>query len=377
MKSQYFDRTAEIAARFQAAQPPAEPSVIAPLAEQPLKAVSLSDNMNRFNADSWTGWTAQNISARARQYCTVRDANGKLNLLLRGRENKFWQSSACKNALWTDWYSPNNLTTTQNDSTSGRFFAARFGKDGQVVLFVQGIDGRLWDFWSSPDSIRTQPWSFKPLDMYTDSEFFAIERHYGGLEVFAIGLDGSIWHSWTMDYDNDLWSQWESIGGVGSYGLCLSNNSEGYPELLVCDPAGALWTIRHYTNGWHDWTRLGNVVRGRCASVQNAGGGMDVYALGYDRKLYRITRPTLNGEWAEWECLGGQFNRLVNALKLPGGALKVGLIGIDHRLWRLNGKGGFDDLGGSLDFACMDEDSDGGAIVIGNSFDARIYCRSI
>jgi len=96
-----------------------------------------------------------------------------------------------------------------------------------------------------------------------------------------------------------------------------------------------------------------------------------------DRKLYRITRPTLNGEWAEWECLGGQFNRLVNAIKPSGSALKVGLIGIDHRLWRLNGKGGFDDLGGNLDFACMDEDSDGGVIVIGNSFDARIYCRSI
>ncbi len=293
----YSDRTAEIAMRFRVAQGPSEPVAIMSLTEQPLKAVDMSENMNRFNVHTWEGWTAQSIYARDRQFCTVHDAEGCLNLILRGRENKFWHSADCKDALWDNWYTPGNLSAAQNESVSGRFFAGRFGRDGQVVLFVQGIDGRIWDFWSTPREIRTQPWTFKPLDMSTDSEFFAIERRYGGLEAFTIGLDGSIWHSWTMDYDNDQWSSWESLGGAGGYGLYLSNNSEGYPELLVCDPTGALWTIRHYTNGWHDWTRLGNAVRGRCASVQNADGGMDVYGLGYDRKLYRIRRPTLNGKW--------------------------------------------------------------------------------
>ena len=376
MLDRYADRTAEILQRFEVAQGPDKPVSAEPLPEQALRLMKLNDNMTHFGVDLWSGWTNQKIPVGEGGFCAIRDADDRLNVLMQGRENRFWQSANCQKALWSDWFTPNNLSSSQYDSMTGKFFAARFGGDGQLVIFVQGIDGYLWDFWSSPNSLRTKPWSFKRLEMCTSSEFFAIERCYGGLEVFAIGLDGSVWHSWTMDYDNDKWSQWESIGGVASQGLYLNNNTEGYPELLVCDPSGSLWTIRHYTNGWHDWKRLGNAMSGRCVNVPNAGGGMDVYGIGLDQKLYRISRPTLDGEWGQWECLGGQFKELVDAVLLEG-MLHLCLIGIDHRLWRLNKSGSFDDLGGSLSHACLGVNTDGDVLAIGCGFDAYLYCRKI
>ncbi len=376
MGNRFVDRSAEISGRFATPECITDPLHIKPLPNHPLKPLRLSGNMDSYSLSLWEGWVDQKIVSVGR-FCTIRDANNNLNIVLRGEGNKFWQASQNKNLLWHNWYTPNNLTQKQNTDVTGDFFAGRFGKDGQIVLIVHGADGHLWDYWSSPDTINSEPWTFNRLAMCTDSEFFALERHYGGLEAFAVGLDGNVWHSWTKDYDNDEWSQWESLGGCAAHGLYLSNNSEKYPELLICDPKGALWTIRHYKNGWHDWKCLGNSMIGRCCNIMNATGGMDIYGLGFDHKLYRISRETLEGEWGEWECLDGMFNSLVGVVTQANGKNTVCLIGVDHRLWRLEEDGNFSDLGGHLEYACLDTDSDGNAVVVGSCYNGNLFCRKV
>lgn len=376
MEKPFVDRSREIIESFATPQHAAEPPRIQPLPEHRLKPLRLSGNMDSYNTSLWTGWTDQKIVAVG-PFCTVRDASNNVSIVLRGTDNKFWHSHQHSNMLWHNWYTPNNLTKKRNTDMTGRFFAGRFGKGGQVVLLVHGADGHLWDYWSSPETINRLPWTFNCLPMCTDSEFFALERHYGGLEAFVIGLDNCVWHSWTKDYDDDTWSQWESLGGCAAGGLYLNNNSEKYPELLICDPRGALWTIRHYQNGWHDWTCLGNSLRGRCRNVPNATGGMDVYGVGYDQKLYRIARKTLDGGWGDWECLGGMFNCLVGAVVQGDGKTNVCLIGVDHRLWRLEESGSYADLGGHLQYACLETDRDGNAVAVGSGYNGNLYCRKV
>lgn len=377
MSQPFFSRTKEIHDQFVHPESSACSEGIESVEGQPMKPMQLNGSMDCFGADVWNGWTDQKIRALEHQLCTVQDADNHLNIILRGTNNKFWQSSQCKDMLWSEWYTPGNLTLKQNANMTGRFFASRFGKDGQVVLFALGADGNLWDYWSSPSTIHSQPWIFKRLPMCAEPEFFALERHYGGVEVFAIGLDNRVWHSWTKNYDNDEWSQWESLGGWVSTGLFLNNNSEGYPELLANDPENAVWTIRHGRNGWCEWVKLGNAIRGCCGSAINAEGGMDVYGVGFDRKLYRITRPTLDGPWGQWECLGGMFNGLVGVATDEDCQPKVCMIGADRRLWMLKMDGAFEDMGGSLGFACVNTNLDGGVVVVGCGHDGNVFCRKV
>lgn len=372
MSNSYANRNTEIQARFAAdfaeANQRSEDAF--------LKQVSLNGNLNNFSQNAWDGWKNQMIQTGKGRFHTVHDANDHLNLILRGSDSKFWQSSVFKNEMWQDWFSPINLSHGQLSNIAEDFFVERFGKDGQVVLFVRGIDGHLWDFWSNPETIRSQPWNFNRLPMRTDADFFAIERAYGGLEAFAIGLDNSVWHSWTMDYSHDEWSQWESLKGCAARELFLANNSEKYPELLVCDPSGQLWTIRHHKDGWHNWTCLGNNILSDAMSVQNSTGGMTVYAVGYDRKLYRISRDALNADWNEWECLGGVFNQLAGVVRTKEGAEVVGMIGVNHQLWILNADGEMVSMGGVLQDARIDN-SGSAIIAVGCGFDGTLYSRNL
>lgn len=368
------DRAIQIA--FEQIQASTGPGLIARTLDLQLKPVDLSGNLDSYGNQVWKDWNDQHIRALGNQCCSVKDTGNRLNLILRGTNNKLWQAIEDEGPTWTKWHSPSNLSQQQNANIAS-FFAARFGRDGQIVLFCRGTDNSIWEFWSDRDGISQDIWTFKSRNVCTDRDIFAIERHYGGLEAFIIGLDNQIWHSWTMDYDHDDWSQWESLGGYGASGLYLLNNSEQYPELFVKDPNNKLWHIRHYRNGWHNWGELGGPLTGKVSATTNSEGGIDVYGIGFDRKLYRASRPGLDSDWQPWQCCGGAFSELAGAAQDANGSAKICAIGIDRRLWKYDSKTGFVDCGGCLASVHLNANQNGNVIAIGAAFDGNIFTRSI
>jgi len=364
----------EISMSFKQTRNQKEPGIICGTDEQQLSPMSLNANLSCFNNTVWEHWADQKIRAIGLQICCVKDSANYPNIILRGTNNKLWQAPKNTDLSWTQWHWPINLSQQQNANIMS-FFAARFGGNGQIVLFVRGADNSIWEHWASRENISSDDWVFESRKVCTDRDFFAIERHYGGLEAFLIGFDNQVWHSWTMDYDQDKWSQWESLGGCVAGGLYLQNNSEKYPELFAKDPMNMLWHIRHYRNGWHDWKKIGGPVSGNVSAAINTNGGLDVYCIGYDRKIYRISRPELNSEWEPCECLGGNFSEMVGVEKDNNGKNKLCAIGIDQRLWEVDEENGFADRGGCLASARITTDADGRVIVIGIALDGNVFAR--
>ena len=91
----------------------------------------------------------------------------------------------------------------------------------------------------------------------------------GRLEVFIIGSDGAIWHSWQMQGNLKQWSGWASFGHPQEAVVSVPN--EFTPLISVCrDKAGRLQLFAVINNGtlwqigqvqkninWGNWHSLG------------------------------------------------------------------------------------------------------------------------
>ena len=90
----------------------------------------------------------------------------------------------------------------------------------------------------------------------------------GRLELFAVGLDGHLYHTWQTTKNNSSeWAEWAPLGGGGP---------------LPSDPVVA----------------------------QNADGRLEVFMMGSERQLYHRweTAPGSSSGWVEsWAPLGGRL----------------------------------------------------------------------
>ncbi len=76
------------------------------------------------------------------------------------------------------------------------------------------------------------------------------------LHLFAIGLDGALWHAARPMGDD--WSEWHSLGG--DHVDIAVVEVDGNPHVLTAGRDGAAWTIQTTDHDeWSDWTRLGAV----------------------------------------------------------------------------------------------------------------------
>src|SRR5207249_562426 len=80
----------------------------------------------------------------------------------------------------------------------------------------------------------------------------------GRVEVFAVGVNGALWHIWQTAV-NGAWSNWVSHGtppgGALQGTAAMAASQDGRLELFVVAADGALWHIWQtaVNRGWSDW----------------------------------------------------------------------------------------------------------------------------
>src|SRR5690349_9625541 len=93
---------------------------------------------------------------------------------------------------------------------------------------------------------------------------FSVEQNTDGrLEVFLIGNNGVPWHTWQLAPGKNDWASWSSLGQPASVNVgspVLVSNVDGRLEVFDVGSDGALWHTWQFTpNGpWSEWASLGS-----------------------------------------------------------------------------------------------------------------------
>jgi hypothetical protein len=142
-------------------------------------------------------------------------------------------------------------------------------------------------------------------------------NHDGRLELFAVGLDEAVWHSW-QTAPNKGWSRWQTLDNPGvapSGPLGLRLQEDGRLVLLMATTDGGLWRRSQEKAGagpWEPWEPLdippGGLRLG--AGARTVGAHQDgrlVLAMSYKpaptptsnwQAVWLVEQTVPNGGWA-------------------------------------------------------------------------------
>ncbi|MDW5595062.1 hypothetical protein VSS74_11975 [Conexibacter stalactiti] len=130
----------------------------------------------------------------------------------------------------------------------------------------------------------------------------ASARADGTVDVFAKGPDNAIWHRYLT---NGVWSDWGSIGGIGT-SAPASTSRMWSPNLDVFVKGNDNRIYHKYwtpADGWTDWGSLDGQFLYAPAVVSHEPGKLDVFGVGTDHQLWQ--KHWNGSSWTAWIPLGG------------------------------------------------------------------------
>ncbi len=183
--------------------------------------------------------------------------------------------------------------------------------DGRLEVFAVGADGGLWHTWQTALS---NGWNGPPIlhghpagTALVGSPAIAASSD-GRLEVFAVGADGGLWHTWQTALSNG-WNGPPILHGhpagtalVGSPAIAAS--SDGRLEVFAVGADGGLWHTWQtaLSNGWNGPPILhghpaGTALVGSPAIAASSDGRLEVFAVGADGGLWHTWQTALSNGW--------------------------------------------------------------------------------
>jgi len=184
--------------------------------------------------------------------------------------------------------------------------------DGRLEVFVVGNDGALWHSWQTAPNNGWAAWFSQGAAGGGLVGTPALAQNADGrLELYARGSDGALWHIW-QTAPNNGWAAWFSQGAAGggfAGSPVMAPSADGRLEVFVVGNDGALWHSWQTApnNGWAAWfshgTTGGGLV-GTPALARNADGRLELYARGSDGALWHIWQTAPNNGWAAWFSQG-------------------------------------------------------------------------
>ena len=112
-----------------------------------------------------------------------------------------------------------------------------------------------------------------------------------------------------------------------------------HPHLVTRSGLTGLWQMEYSNNGWQPWTSLGGIMySGTGPAASSWGSGrLDVFVVGTDLGLWH---QGYNGAWSGWESLGGILTSSPAAASPASGKIDVFVRGTDSGLWETTYSGG-------------------------------------
>ncbi len=192
--------------------------------------------------------------------------------------------------------------------------------DGRLNLFAFDSDSRLWKLsqtapsngWGSWD------WIYQPDGVSLSSPAWGFDSS-GRQFIFARASDGSIYVTYQTAFDGFDWTAWQSFGqpaGVSLSAPAVSWNEDMRMEVFAMGDDGNLWHSYQTapSAGWTSWDSMGKPAGvalqpytrplvGRY-DIDGTGKKMEVFVQDYNGNFYHRGQATASDGWGNWAALG-------------------------------------------------------------------------
>lgn len=181
--------------------------------------------------------------------------------------------------LRSDWFSISGITPTYVDPTAVDLSpvqpAAVRTSAGSMITFVRGLGNTLW----ATTAVNGTFEPFVQLSGAGLSGMAAVSMDGGRVDLFVVGLDKALWHTWTQ-VDGagrpTTWATWESLGGTLTSAPSASSIASGWLMVAGRNTLGGISYRTFDGTTWGGWQSA-------------AGGSLTAPALEvYDGTTYRI-----------------------------------------------------------------------------------------
>jgi hypothetical protein len=216
-------------------------------------------------SNGWSGWQdhgAPNVANLAGPVTAARSGDGRIEVFAIDSDGSLWNvRQTAPSSAYSGWNAYGNPGVAVEDRP-----ALARSADGRLELFVRGQDSLLYHQWET--AVGTFSWSgwnsfdaaSTPDKRFTDHPVVAPSAD-GRLELFLRGGDGNMYHAWQTSASNG-WSDWVNEGAAGgefvSVAPGLARNGDGRLEIFAVAIDGNIYhkwqTVA--SNGWGPWTLL-------------------------------------------------------------------------------------------------------------------------
>jgi hypothetical protein len=233
-------------------------------------------------------------------------ADGRLELFAVAKDGGLWHT--WQTALSNGWNGPPILHGKPARTNLVGAPVVRASADGRLEVFVVGADGGLYHSWQTAAS---NGWSQlvlhdRPANGLVGSPALAPSGD-GRLEMFVVGADGGLYHGWQTAPSNGWNGQLvlHDRPGRGLIGSpALAPGADTRLEVFATGADGALyhgWQIAP-SNGWNGPMLLhgkpaGTYLVGSPAVAASADGRLEFFVVGADGGLYHGWQTATNNGW--------------------------------------------------------------------------------
>ena len=253
-----------------------------------------------------------------------------------------YQTLTGSTSAYSDLVAAAKAVNVTSDNPFGRWLerisSVACNSDGRLEVFAVGGDRAVWHTWQ--DHPHAGPWAaWSSLGGVVTSNPVSVDNSDGRLELFARGTDNALYHMWQTAPHAGPWSAWNSLGGYITSDPSVVVNSDGRMEVFARGADGALchnWQTAPHAGPWSGWASLGGIITTNPVAVVNSDGRIEVFARGTDNALWHIWQTVPHaGPWSGWYSLGGSIVSDPVVFDNSDGRLEVFARGTDSALWHI------------------------------------------
>jgi hypothetical protein len=273
----------------------------------------------------------------------VGSSDGRLSVFVIGNDNQLWEKHqlAAGSTSWSDYVPLGGQIKANTDPV------AIPGGDGKNAVFVIAADNSLYVKWeTAPNSKTYTPFEFLGGQIRANGHpAVAINIGSPRLEVFAVGIDNTLYHKYqTAPGSSGPWTPFESLGGQLKPNTSpdVIRNSVGRLEVFIVGADSQLynkWQRGAGMNSYSPYQKLSGQIGPNTDPdvTMNRDGRLEVFVVGSDNNLYHKWQNAVSSStnYSPFASLGGiiRANTDADAEVNEDGRLEVFVIAPDNKLY--------------------------------------------
>jgi hypothetical protein len=289
----------------------------------------------------WSSWVSLGGSWPG-QPAIGMNTDGRLEIFIVGNQGQSgaalfhaWQTSPGSDLSWSNW------TALAGDWPAGTPAVTR-NLAGGLQVFMRGLDSNLYSAWESNPGNSTNYTSWVSMGGIWNTDPVVANNQDGTMEVFLVGEGTQLYYNQENAQGN--WSGWQSLGGSWPGQLSVTLNNQGELELFLVGDQGPneanlfyTWQTSPESSSWAfdsggGWYKLpGYWPPGNPVVIDNPGSNlMDVFSPQNNGVL---SHDWETSTWNGPQSLGGNFTGQPAATINLAGGIEVFMLGTDGKIY--------------------------------------------